>query len=80
MENIPEIFKKLRSENNLKQSEFAQKLGVTQGTISKIESGAMPPDLKLWYTLVTVFKVKNPFCFTEKSIKIIGKAKRIRIV
>ena len=52
-------------------------LKVTQGTISKVEADQMAPDLKLWYKLVTAFKVKNPFCFEDE--KIVFKDRRTKI-
>lgn len=39
------VFFQVRIQRNAKQTEFAKCLGVTQGTISKIESGKMTPDV-----------------------------------
>ena len=80
MRKIPLVFKLIRESHSLTQVEFAKKLNVTQGTVSKVEAGSMKPDLELWYKLVTVFKVKNPFCFEDEKISFKSNKSKIAIV
>jgi len=49
------IFKTTRKLFKLNQSEFAQKLGITQGTVSKLEKGLLGPDAALWYAFCMEF-------------------------
>lgn len=49
------IFKTTRKLFKLNQSEFARKLGITQGTVSKLEKGLLGPDAALWYAFCMEF-------------------------
>jgi DNA-binding XRE family transcriptional regulator len=51
--NLMWCFVWLRANSGLNQTMFAQKIGCTQGTISKIESGEMIPSATL---LINLFK------------------------
>lgn len=46
-ENIGEIIKKIRKDNNLTQAEFANKYGVSYQAVSKWENGKNIPDIEL---------------------------------
>jgi DNA-binding XRE family transcriptional regulator len=67
--NISILFKATRKYNGLLQSEFANILGVTQGTVSKIEAGTMIPDLSIWFKLLRSFKILDPYCFTYSGLE-----------
>lgn len=67
--NIAEIFKATRKFNGLQQSEFSTVLGVTQGTISKIEAANMCPELGLWFKFLKSFDVVDPYCFTYGGVE-----------
>jgi DNA-binding XRE family transcriptional regulator len=41
------VLKKYRKDVSIRQTEFAEVVGVTQSTISKIESGEINPSLEL---------------------------------
>ena len=69
-ESIAVLFKSTRRFNRLQQTEFAAILGVTQGTISKIEAGAMSPDLELWFKFLRAFNIQDPYCFTYNGIEL----------
>jgi len=43
---VPLIFKNTREFHKLDQRQFAEKIGCTQGTVSKIENGKMLPTLE----------------------------------
>lgn len=68
-EHISSIFKATRKFNKLQQTEVAAILEVTQGTISKIESGNMHPELGLWFKLLRTFNISDPYCFTYGSLE-----------
>lgn len=68
-ENISNLFKATRRFNQLQQTEFAAILEVTQGTISKIESGNMHPELGLWFKFLRAFNIADPYCFTYGSVE-----------
>lgn len=68
-QNIAAIFKATRKYNRLQQTEFAAILEVTQGTISKIESGNMHPELGLWFKLLKSFNITDPYCFTYGGVE-----------
>ena len=59
--NIALIFKATRRFHGLQQTEFSAILGITQGTISKIESATMTTELELWFRFLDAFKINNPF-------------------
>ena len=42
---IGERFKELRVKNNLKQIDFAKKIGISQSTLSEIEKGRSNPSV-----------------------------------
>ncbi|WP_082631916.1 helix-turn-helix domain-containing protein [Cytobacillus praedii] len=58
MMKIGERFKSLRIKNNLKQIEFAQRVGISQSTLSEIEKGKSKPSVD------TVVSTSNSFNVT----------------
>lgn len=64
------LFKSTRKFHRLQQTEFAAILGVTQGTISKIESATMAPDLSLWFNFLKSFDIQDPYCFTYHALEL----------
>lgn len=67
--SIAILFKTTRKFHRLQQTEFSAILGVTQGTISKIESGTMSPELGLWFKFLKAFNIQDPYCFTYAGIE-----------
>lgn len=67
--NIAILFKATRKFYRLQQTEFAAILQVTQGTISKIESASMHPELGLWFKFLKAFNVIDPYCFTYGGVE-----------
>jgi DNA-binding XRE family transcriptional regulator len=67
--NIAILFKATRKFHRLQQTEFSAILGVTQGTISKIESSIMGPELGLWFKFLKAFNIQDPYCFTYAGIE-----------
>ena len=65
----PEIFSATRKFNGLLQAEFASLVGSSQATISKIESNAMSVDLELWFNLLRMFKILDPYCFLHGCVE-----------
>lgn len=47
---------KIRDKKNLSQGEMAQRLGISQGYLSKLESDKMEPNLSVLKALVNKFK------------------------
>ena len=68
-QNISVLFKTTRKFYGLMQSEYASILGVTQGTVSKIEAGSMSPDLGVWFKLLKSFKILDPYCFSYSGLE-----------
>ncbi|MBI2519506.1 MAG: helix-turn-helix transcriptional regulator [Bdellovibrio sp.] len=52
------------------QMEISKDFRVSQSNVSKIESGILAPDLRLWMELTRAFKVKDPYCFYYGSAEI----------
>lgn len=69
IDRISEMFKIVRKMYGLRQVDFAEQLGVRQGTVSKIESGTMAPDLGAWFLLLKAFKVNDPYCFIYSGVE-----------
>lgn len=67
--NIAALFKSTRKFHKLHQTEFSAILGVTQGTISKIESALMSPELGLWFRFLKAFNILDPYCFTYAGVE-----------
>jgi DNA-binding XRE family transcriptional regulator len=72
--HISNIFKATRKFNRLQQSDFAAILEITQGTVSKIESGLMLPELTLWFKFLKYFQISDPYCFTHGGVEFHDKA------
>lgn len=79
------IFKTVRKAKGLRQVEMAKRLGCTQGTISKIESGSMKPEVDVYITFLKTFDI-YPFITLgspkdfKKSIKMIDRFLRESII
>ena len=67
--SIAILFKSTRRFHRLQQTEFSAILGVTQGTISKIEASSMSPELGLWFKFLRAFNVQDPYCFTYYGVE-----------
>jgi DNA-binding XRE family transcriptional regulator len=67
--SIAALFKSTRKYNRLQQTEFANILGVTQGTISKIEAASMSPELTLWFKFLRAFNIQDPYCFNYYGLE-----------
>lgn len=72
--SIAGLFKSTRKFHRLQQTEFSNILGVTQGTISKIEAGSMSPELGLWFNFLRAFNIQDPYCFTYNGIELSANA------
>ncbi len=73
-DSVSVLFKATRKFYRLQQTEFATILGVTQGTISKVESALMSPDLHLWFNYLKAFSIKDPYCFTYTALELSDEA------
>ena len=67
--SIAALMKATRKFHSLQQTEFAAILGVTQGTISKIESASMGPELILWFKFLKSFNIQDPYCFSYHALE-----------
>lgn len=54
---VRNIFKEAREKSGLDQTQFAKSLGMSQGSISKIERGAMWPSIESYVALKREYKV-----------------------
>lgn len=57
------LFRDLRKLFGYTQVELAQRLKVSQSTISKVESEVFVPELTLWFDFVREFGILDPYCF-----------------
>ena len=72
---ISEIIKDIRRRNYLNQTAFANKLGVTQGTVSQWENGLTRPNLDQLQAISTVFGVSIDSLLNDRpAIKAIRRA------
>lgn len=68
------IFRTTRKLFSLNQKDFALKLGITQGTVSKLENGTLGPDAFLWYQFCKEFNLhadttyKSGYLFFKESL------------
>lgn len=69
-DSVCNLFKATRKFHKLQQTEFAAILGVTQGTVSKVESASMAPDLNLWFKFLKSFDIQDPYCFTYNALEL----------
>ncbi len=58
----------LRKKSKLNQKEMAEKLGLTQGAISKLESGKMIPDLLTWHLICHEFDLFQSYLTDYKKV------------
>ena len=65
-ENIGQLIRKLRTEKGMNQSEFAEKLHISNKTVSKCECGAGYPDIVQFPALSEVLGVDFNALFTGK--------------
>lgn len=68
-QSIAALVKATRKFHRLQQTEFSAILGVTQGTISKIEAASMGPELGLWFKFLRAFNIQDPYCFTYYGLE-----------
>ncbi|MDX4028355.1 helix-turn-helix domain-containing protein [Aliarcobacter skirrowii] len=65
--NIHEKLRYIRFLKNINQKEFAEKLNVTQSTISKYEKNERTPDCNLIMCLVSELNVNPNWLFLDKE-------------
>ena len=63
--NIGAAIRKIRKERTpqLKQSEFAKLIGITQTYLSQIETGAKTPNIRVLETISKQFEIHLPIVF-----------------
>ena len=61
--------KSLREEKHLNQSECAQKLGISRGSMSFYEHGERLPDIEIIYNMAHFFKVTSDYLIGISNIK-----------
>jgi transcriptional regulator with XRE-family HTH domain len=59
--------KQLRADRKINQIELAQKMGVTQGTVGKWETGRRIPDTEMLVKLADFFDVTLDYLFGRKT-------------
>ncbi len=59
----------LRKDHNMSQSELAEKLGVTQQTVSKYENGSREPDAETLKLLSSIFNVSIDYLLCNSDNK-----------
>jgi transcriptional regulator with XRE-family HTH domain len=75
---IAQIFRTTRKLSGLSQKQFAAQLGVTQGTVSKLENATLAPDAALWYLFCIEFGLhadltyKSGYLFFSKEVQFKG--------
>ena len=69
MIKFQERLKKLRIENGLKQSELAEKVGVSKVTVSLWENGHRVPEMKALKKLSELFDVSIPYLTGEAYLR-----------
>ncbi|OXS80149.1 helix-turn-helix domain-containing protein [Domibacillus enclensis] len=71
MYNIGEVIKKYRKEAKLTATELAERIGVTQGTISQLETGKRKPSIDMLERIASVLgipeKLLKAFVALDKS-------------
>ncbi len=67
--------KKLRSMNNMSQTQLAERLGVTKSVVSAYENGIRMPSYEVLIKLARVYKVSTDFLLgneNQKSLDVSG--------
>lgn len=59
--------KLFRENNGLEQKDFAVKINVPQGTLSKIERGILKPSYEMTENIMKIFKTDLRNYFNEKN-------------
>lgn len=67
MEQFSKRLKALRESAGLNQSQLAEELGVSRGSISYYENGERVPDIDFLYKVSKYFHISFDFLFGEKS-------------
>ena len=67
MEEIGNVIKNIRKENNLTQSEFASILWVSSQAVSKWENGVSIPDISTLKEISNKFNVDLDYLITGKK-------------
>ena len=80
-ENVGTIINALRLEMNMGQDEMAKALGISQGTVSKIEHGTLELGLSLYYDFLNYFKLDaEAFSdLVDRYIKVTLRAQQSKI-
>lgn len=66
--NIGSKIKQIRENNNLNQSEFGEKLGVSQKIISNIESAKNEPSLELLRNVINTFQISPTWLILDNNV------------
>ena len=79
--NVGGVIYALRTDFEIGQSQLSRDLGISQGTISKIENGTLELGISLYYDLLKYFKLSSDeFAeLVDKYIKATLKAQRLKI-
>ncbi|MEK3717416.1 helix-turn-helix domain-containing protein [Paenibacillus sp. FSL R7-0333] len=73
MNTIGANIKQLRKINNLSQTNFANKIGVSQGSLSDLESGKSKPAIETVISICTVFGCSYEWVLTGREHSTIGE-------
>lgn len=79
--NVGGVIYALRNDLNIGQSALSKELGISQGSISKIEHGTLEVGISLYYEILKYFKLdSNQFSeLVDKYIKATLKAQKANI-
>lgn len=64
---LGKLIEEARRKNEMIQSELAKELGVSQGTVSKIEKGIQLPTLQIGFRICRLFNI--PYCELEAVVE-----------
>ncbi|MBO5460311.1 MAG: helix-turn-helix transcriptional regulator [Ruminococcus sp.] len=69
MADFATIFKSLRTNNSLSQSELAAKLGISKSSVSMYEQGKREPDFQLLNRIADFFQVDLDYLLGRSSVE-----------
>ena len=79
--NTAECFKTVRKTRKLSQRAFADRIGKSQGYVSRVESGSIRPDSDVIRTVCETFDINPGWFFTgDMDMEAISCADRIRMI